>query len=72
MGEAPPHAPRIPIPRPVLSSNSLHSSLPSMPSSNPVAHIQNNTASWWWKDPGLRRLAIGISLGFSTSVSMGA
>ncbi|TXT09238.1 hypothetical protein VHUM_02712 [Vanrija humicola] len=38
---------------------------------NPLAHLRNNTSPWWWKDKGLRSLALGIAVGFSSSVSTG-
>lgn len=42
------------------------------PSSLPIAHLQNNTAKWWWADPGLRKLALGIACGFAVTVNNGA
>jgi hypothetical protein len=39
--------------------------------SNPVAHLRNNAAEWWFKDRGLRQLALGIAVGFSSSVTTG-
>jgi hypothetical protein len=36
-----------------------------------LANLRNNTAEWWWRDAGLRKLAHGISVGFSGAISMG-
>jgi hypothetical protein len=38
---------------------------------NPIAHLQNNTADWWWKDKGLRKLSLDIAVGFASSVAGG-
>ncbi|TXT04906.1 hypothetical protein VHUM_03989 [Vanrija humicola] len=41
------------------------------PSGLSIAHLQNNTAKWWWADPGLRKLTIGIACGFAVTVNNG-
>lgn len=42
------------------------------PGPSALSTLRNNTANWWWRDAGLRKLALGISVGFAGSVSMGA
>lgn len=36
-----------------------------------VAHLHNDAAAWWFRDPGLRRLGLGILVGFLSSVNYG-
>lgn len=36
-----------------------------------VSHLSNNAAAWWFRDPGLRRLSLGILVGFLSSVNYG-
>lgn len=36
-----------------------------------VSHLPNNAAAWWFRDPGLRRLSLGILVGFLSSVNYG-
>ncbi|GMK56150.1 hypothetical protein CspeluHIS016_0212060 [Cutaneotrichosporon spelunceum] len=39
--------------------------------SGPIGHLRNNAAEWWFKDPGLLKLAPAIFIGFMSSVNMG-
>lgn len=36
-----------------------------------VSHLPNNAASWWFRDRGLRKLSLGILVGFLSSVNYG-
>lgn len=33
--------------------------------------LSNNAASWWFRDPGLLKLAIPIAVGFACTISSG-
>lgn len=33
--------------------------------------LQNNTTSWWFRDAGMRKLAIAIAVGFAGSINGG-
>jgi hypothetical protein len=35
------------------------------------ASMSNNTASWWFKDAGMRMLAISIAVGFCSTINSG-
>lgn len=37
-----------------------------------VRSVPNNAARWWFRDKGLRRLSVGICVGFLSSVNYGA
>lgn len=41
------------------------------PKPNPIHELRNNTAEWWYKDPGMRALALPIFLGFCSSIQSG-
>jgi hypothetical protein len=36
-----------------------------------ILHLPNNTHKWWFRDPGLRKLAIAILLGFASPINSG-
>lgn len=36
-----------------------------------IGHLKNNAHPLWWRDPGLRKLTIGILVGFCGSVQTG-
>lgn len=44
-----------------------------MPSAsrNPVPHLRNNAAEWWWQGPGLCKLSLAILVRYSGTVSAG-
>lgn len=49
--------------------------MPETLEATPLAYdsrrLRNGTKSWWFRDKGLRRLAIPISVGFASTISSG-
>ncbi|RSH80251.1 uncharacterized protein EHS24_008824 [Apiotrichum porosum] len=45
--------------------------MPISTAPNPLGHLKNNTADWWWKDPGMRKLAAPMLLGFLGAMQTG-
>lgn len=58
----------LPLPTALLP---LHGNMPISTTPNPLGHLKNNTADWWWKDPGMRKLAAPMLLGFLGAMQTG-
>ena len=68
------------FPRPISHAH-LHSLIPSYSSTmrlfggdvapSHYSTLQNNAASWWWQDAGMRKLAVAIGVGFAGTINGG-